>query len=236
VAIVFGTGVFAHLLYQAKAQREVVEWIEKNSGDVHYFFEFDSTGLRNWKESPDDIPEILLTTLGIDFFSRVKSVTIAMSRSFYDISPIADLKEIEHLDLGITSVRDIGPLKNLHKLQSLFLNQTKVADLTPLRELTRLKELELSYTEVKDISPLSKLEKLESLFLRDTKVDDVSPLSSLKKLKELDLQYTNVSDLSPLIGLKNLERINLYDTKVNKQEIDALQTALPNLVIDWDSD
>ena len=146
-----------------------------------------------------------------------------------DFAPLEGLTALQTLDLGGTRVSDLAPLKGLTALQTLYLSSTRVSDLTPLKGLTALERLDLFDTEVSDLTPLEGLPALERLDLWSTQVSDLTPLEGLTALQTLKLSRTEVSDLTPLKGLTTLRRLDLFNTEVPREQIGALQAALPNL-------
>ena len=55
-----------------------------------------------------------------------------------DVSPLAGLTSLEHVNLTSTGVSDVNPLAGLTKLQGLYLTSTGVSDVSPLAGLTKL--------------------------------------------------------------------------------------------------
>ena len=145
-----------------------------------------------------------------------------------DLTPLANLTGLQHLDLDRTSIKDLTPLSNLTALESLDLNWTSVSDVTPLANLTGLRRLFLEGTPVSDISPLSNLTALESLSLGWRPASDVTPLANLTGLQHLDLSITSVSDLSPLSNLTGLQSLDLTGTEISEHEAKKLRDALPH--------
>ena len=129
-----------------------------------------------------------------------------------DVSPLAGLTQLRHLDLARTAVSDVSPLAGLTQLTYLDLALTAVSDVSPLAGLTQLTYLNLAITAVSDVSPLAGLTQLTVLSLTGTAVSDVSPLAGLTQLTELRLLQTDVSDVSPLAGLTQLTWLSLWDT------------------------
>lgn len=89
-------------------------------------------------------------------------------------------KPVIELSLSDTKVTDAGlvHLKWLIKLQTLYLNGTKVTDLSPLMGLTNLKNLHLDGTQVTNLSPLKGLTNLEQLLLNPAPSPSLCPLLS----------------------------------------------------------
>ena len=139
-----------------------------------------------------------------------------------DLSPLAGLTQLNHLRLSSPLISDLSPLVGLTQLNYLNLyNCYNVSDLSPLAGLTQLNHLDLSNTpvftntSVSDLSPLAGLTQLNHLRLSNTPVSDLSPLAGLTQLNHLRLDHTSVSDLSPLAGLTQLNHLRLDFTSVS---------------------
>jgi len=101
---------------------------------------------------------------------------------------------VSYVTLYNTQVSDLSPLAELKNLEELKLGNTQVSDLSPLAQLNNLRELSLYNEQVSDLSPLASLKKLEELLLGNTQVSDLSPLMELRNLKVLRLANTQASD------------------------------------------
>ena len=116
----------------------------------------------------------------------------------FDLSPIANLVQLESLRASVNKVTDVTPLAKLTKLDRLDLGRTGVRDLKPLAGLVSLTELQLDETEVSDLTPLAGCTKMEKLSVKKTQVKDLTPLRGMTKLKFLYLEGTPIDDVSPL--------------------------------------
>ena len=72
---------------------------------------------------------------------------------------------------------------------------------------------------------------LKSLSLNETHVTNIGPLEHLTSPETLDLSGTFVKDFSPLVSLSNLKLLDLRNTKVADDQLEQLQTALPDTEI-----
>jgi hypothetical protein len=151
-----------------------------------------------------------------------------------DLTPLARHTNLKILFLYSTPVTDFSPLAELKNLQSLMLFETQISDLTPLAGLKNLKALNISSTKVSDLTPLAGLSNLQYLSLAKTPISDLTPLAGLANLKELNLSFTQVRDLTPLAGLMTLTQVQVTDLPVSKEQIAALQKALPKCDIRHD--
>jgi Leucine-rich repeat (LRR) protein len=90
-----------------------------------------------------------------------------------NLSPLAELTELEELDCSWTSVEDLSPLANL-PLKSLHCANTRVHNLAPLQNVA-LVELDVTGTPVADLTPL-KGKPLALIRINQTRVHDLSAL------------------------------------------------------------
>jgi internalin A len=93
-----------------------------------------------------------------------------------------------------TEPLDMSSLANLTKLYHLDISFLKAKDYKFLEKLSRLKYLELIGTDISDIKPLSGIINLEYLGLNGTEIEDISPLANLKNLRELHIRNTSITD------------------------------------------
>lgn len=123
-------------------------------------------------------------------------------------------------------------------LVAIDVGHNNVTDLSFLANFPGLKRLIVidSRVPVTDISVLAQLPELEyvELFMQD--ITDISALANHEKLLDLNLCHNNITDLSPLYSCTSLERLWIsYNPNLTQEEIDKLQAALPNCVIETES-
>ena len=154
---------------------------------------------------------------------------MALGNPISDLSPIADLVQLERLDLGGCQVSDITPLANLTQLTYLTLHHNfRIIDISPLTNLTRLTELRLSRNRIVDISPLANLTQLTELQLSHNRIVDINPLANLTKLTALTLANNAITDFQPLFGL-NLKNVDIDIHKLQELASVGVKIADPNL-------
>lgn len=134
---------------------------------------------------------------------------------------------------------DITPLANLTNLEELYLNQNRTMDISSLSDLKKLRILDLGHNVIADLSPLSELINLEELNLFDNHnysargvIKDISALSNLTNLRTLSLAINSISDATPLYNLKNLRSLDIYGNYLSDEDIEELQKHLPNCSVD----
>jgi hypothetical protein len=69
------------------------------------------------------------------------------------------------------------------------------------------------------------------LDLGNNKLTDITPLAVLTDLKHLFLDYNQITDVTPLFALTGLQQLYLSGNPLTEEQIEELQTALPNTFI-----
>ena len=139
----------------------------------------------------------------------------AESNKISDLSPLADLTNLEVLNLSCNQVSAVNPLAKLTNLRTLDLRYNQVNDVSPLAELTNLTLLNLRYNQVNNVSPLAELTNLTILDLENTQISDLSVLAGLTELTEVNLKTNQISDISPLEKLTNLTILDLGANQIS---------------------
>lgn len=136
---------------------------------------------------------------------------------------------------GFTALKELPDLQKL-MLGRCPLTDAKAAALGGLRTLDLLHVGESRLTDA-GLAGMKKLTNLKSLDLLDAPLTDKSAavLVGFKKLEELNLAGTKVTDkgvveLAALAGLKTLK---VNNTAVTRKGIDAIEKALPKLIVRW---
>jgi len=137
-----------------------------------------------------------------------------------DISPLAELTNLTHLDLSGHFIVDISPLMELTNLTSLGMRGNLISDITPLAGLINLTNLNLEGNPISDISPLANLSNLEVLGLCGLVIDttfSLEPLAYLTNLTFLSISSRglNNSDMIALASLTNLETLDLFRNQIS---------------------
>ena len=127
-----------------------------------------------------------------------------------DISALANLTNLQTLNLSGNSISDIGALANLTNLTELNLSGNKIiSDISALGNLTNLQTLNLSNNNISDIGALASLTNLQTLYLSNNNISDISALGGLTNLTELDWSYNKNISIGALANLPNLQTLDL---------------------------
>lgn len=214
-----------------------------------YTKEFDQRGasLAWWKALPYEWQSFFKKKLNIVSDSvqlndiqnvmAINAVDLSQERDLQNLEPLAELADLQSLNLANSTITDLSALRNLTGLVELNLSNTKVQDISPLKysdnlvsfninntlvteisvleRMTKLERLEMRNTPVTDFTPLSNATLLKFLNIENTKIISVAPASTLTNLTELNVSGTIVDDLTPLSALKNLTTLNLDSTNIS---------------------
>ena len=146
-------------------------------------------------------------------FTQLSYLQMSHIAGVSDISPLADLMNLQTFHCWGSPIIDMSPLVNLSKLETLDLCGAKLANIPSLDNLKSLKTLYLVDCNISDLSSLSSLRGLEHFtklnLHRNNIISDISPLAVLTNLKWLNLSWNNISDVSALTDLTNLKWLSL---------------------------
>lgn len=150
----------------------------------------------------------------------------------FDISSLANCKDLEVLDISKTKVKDISVLGTLKKLKWLNLSHTFVSDLSTICQLPKLQELLANGLKGINFDLLANLTHLKVLFLSDTEFSDLGHVKGLKNLLRLGIERTKISDLSGLKDLPRLEELKFTSEIIQYPPIRILGLGF-NAIVDY---
>ena len=86
-------------------------------------------------------------------------ICVDSTKRLTDISPLAELMDLEYVELFLQDITDISPLANHTKLLDLNLCHNDVTDLSPLYSRTSLERLHISYNPHLTAEEVAKLQE-----------------------------------------------------------------------------
>lgn len=140
---------------------------------------------------------------------------------------------------GLLHDKDIECFKYCTKVKYLDIGHNEpISTCEFAAYMPELEVLIIPMCEILDLSPLANCHKLEYLEIFSSNISDLTPLSGLTELRHLNIQnMPMLSDISPLFSLSGLERLWIgMDTHISADQIDRMQSAAPNCVINTTSD
>jgi hypothetical protein len=205
----------------AKYGSDSRETVQKELIQAWSRFDPDEYALTVLRQSPLSDGELRITDPdlfpSLRHLANLRGLSVSSGRAGrpnVELTALANLADLESVDLEDTQVTDLTPLANLTKLRYLSVHNAQDANLTPLVDLANLVWLDLAETQVTDITALANLTDLEYLYLTNTQVTDLSPLANLTKLTHLHLDNTQITDISPLANLTKLTYLHLDNTQI----------------------
>jgi len=166
--------------------------------------------------------------------TKLKVLWLDQNRKIIDVTSLAELYDLEELNLDNNLLTDISSLKYLVKLKYLNLQINPIENIEAVKNMKNLERLEFFLASLSDISPIANLNNLKQLWIVNSKIDSISELSSLNNIINLHLAWNQIGDITPLENMVKLEWVALE--KNNISDLSALQN-LPNLnyVRLWDN-
>jgi Leucine-rich repeat (LRR) protein len=224
-----------NLVNQAKDELKVASVYTSGAGGV--------AGLQFWWASlpPEwktvgmglmSLPDTVASEAQLKTLTETTTLDLSGRAAITDLAPLAQFKNIQHLDISNTGVEDLSPVRDLTKLVTLKAAGTKVLAIDALNFLVSLTEVNLDGAKLFNLKPLTNLVNLERLSLQNTLVRDLAPLAGATKLRSLRLAGSPVGSAIPLQGLRSLQILDLAGAKLT--DLAPLQglTALQELVLD----
>lgn len=133
------------------------------------------------------------------------------------LSDVINLKELEIVGEGASSLKGVENLENLEKL-GLYANKITAKDLLYIKNLTKLKSLDLAENKLVDIpnDAFSKLVNLEELVLDHTGIRELDKdmMSKLVNLRDLLIEENTFTNLDFLEGTTSIKNIIFRDNKI----------------------
>ena len=129
-----------------------------------------------------------------------------------DIAPLAGLTKLEALFLGGNeNITDFTPLAGLVNMKEIRLIGCRVssANVQALAGMAKLESLWVESSRLKDIGFVKHFPSLSRLELKNCSISDISPLADLVHLTDLGLEQNPIRDVTPLLALPNLTYVSL---------------------------
>lgn len=180
-----------------------------------------------------DLSGCLITTETLDYIAQLSELQ-ELNLSSCGISTVAALGsniKLQKLDLSGNSIYDITVLTDCTELTHLNLSGNAVSSLDCLRGNSTLVSLDISQNNVPYLAPLSECTRLEELYANGNRISDISVLGAMPSLKILCANQNQITDVSALAGCTKLTRLELADNQLSSIDILTVLTELTYLDI-----
>lgn len=197
------------------------------------------------------IEEEIKDLSGLEFAINLFDFNVFGNTEELDLAPLAQLPQLNYINIDDTRIKDYSVLKNMKKLQSLSIVNNQLNDLSFLQGLKNLTDITLQNNGIKEISAFSSLKKLNFISLANNQIKDLTPLLASKnslysldltgnpiedlsvlaqfeELSDLNLDETNVTDLSPIEELYSLQYVSLYGVPLDEDALKVVEKLRAN--------
>ena len=147
------------------------------------------------------------------------------------ISGLDKAQNLEYIDLGNNTIRNLDPLSRMMNLKEINLNHNALTGLNALSVLSNLEKLDVSYNSLTSIAPLATCTKLTDLNVSQNELTELGAIDNLPALKYLSANNNAITDVSLLAD--NTSLVELHFAKNQVEDITALSTLTNLEVIDF---
>jgi len=155
-------------------------------------------------------PGSVVSLRDLNKLPNLRKVAVSMQR-IKDLTPLANLKQLQILILKNNPIEDLSPLNGLDSLERLSVFNTSVKDFSPLAECIRLRDLDAGDTLVRTPIAFAPAKNLTHLNLYKLQMDTLAGVESLRNLEFIEISDVADDDLSPLLSLKKLKTVKLSE-------------------------
>lgn len=212
VILIFTLSMCVSVQALAKDQTEGIHTKDKNSYSDQWADEYVSGIVFNKSVTQEDINKIAA-------MQDLLSLSIGVSGSDIDLSPLANLTKLQELDIFfVTGADDVDLtfLKDMRYLTKIYFNKcTALKDLSLFENKIFLKDLSVGYVDDVDLNYLAGCKSLESVNIKGGHIRNAEGLSELNHIHLLELLDTQpettpaMQDLNQLSKLTGLESVEL---------------------------
>jgi len=166
--------------------------VEKNQPYIHnltalqYFTNLTYLGLGYVVQNADDptAPVDISPLAGLTKLESLQMGGVVID----DLSAVSNMKNLISLTVfNGEQALDLTPLAQLTNLEALTLRNNQIVDISALSGLVKLRYLDLEGNQISDVTPLARLTVLNRLFLSGNPISDYSALTAVRaNLEEWD--------------------------------------------------
>lgn len=216
VILIFTLSMCVSAQVLAKDQTEDTHTVDKNSYSDQWADEYVSGIVFNKSVTQEDIDKIAA-------MQDLLSLSIGVSGSDIDLSPLANLTQLQELEIIFVTGSDdidltfVKEMRCLMKIQ--FMKCTALKDLSLFENMIFLEDLDVGYVEDVDLNYLAGCKSLEYVNIKGEHIRNAEGLSGLPHLHHLGLHdaqperdpkkepaMKDLYQLSKLTGLESVEQ------------------------------
>lgn len=119
----------------------------------------------------------------------LKSLTMGKNDAISELSYLADLTELEYLDIHSNNVSDIRVVGFMPKLIKLVMYRNQITDISPLEPCTELRSLFMFENPIESYRPLGQMTRLQHLHLSKSDFNAERAAALKKRLTATKIVY-----------------------------------------------
>lgn len=155
--------------------------------------------------------------------TNLRCISIEWAEILSDISPLAENKYLEIVNIDKAITKDLSALSELSRLRELTIsvdeltNEQTIKNIDILSVLVNLEKLELKNFQLEDLDFIKNIPDLEELsIIRNNANTDYSAIESTSVLSSLTIEnYKNENIEVKLSSFKNIEYLSLYNVDIS---------------------
>uniref|UniRef100_A0A6T8P0K3 Uncharacterized protein n=1 Tax=Hemiselmis andersenii TaxID=464988 RepID=A0A6T8P0K3_HEMAN len=170
------------------------------------------------EEVPEEINEEKIASglSGLDKTRDGKSVVMTKldlpSMKLGDLTPLALLSHVRHIDVSGNLIKDLTPVLALTELLSLNASGNKIEGVT-LPEMPYIQLLDLSNNQIKGPFTCPSMPHLRHLLLAQNEIDAATGLDQNTQLQKLELHQNKLTQCDG-IGLESVRQLTLHNNEL----------------------
>ncbi|WRX32726.1 Leucine-rich repeat - like 10 [Theobroma cacao] len=136
-------------------------------------------------------------------------------KALSDVSCLAELKNLERLDLAFNNLTSLEGLKSCVNLKWLSVVQNKLQTLIGIEGLTKLTVLNAGKNNLRSMEEVRPLVNLRALILNDNEIVSICGLDGMKYLNTLVLSRNPISEIGDsLVKLKSVTKLSVSNCQI----------------------
>ncbi|WZL71963.1 hypothetical protein QBE52_12715 [Clostridiaceae bacterium 35-E11] len=146
---------------------------------------------------------------GIEHFTNLKRLNIWDGSIIKNFTPLAKLKNIEHLMIWYVNVDKLEEIDTMTSLEWLEIVYPKGGQIDHLNNFPNIKRFAIQGMSFENLKGLKGPTQLEKLDIGDGQVISFEGIENFPNLTELDLYELSITDISKIFELENLKKVRL---------------------------
>lgn len=173
--------------------------------------------------------ENLTSLAGLENLTKLERLDCYSGYALEDISALANLNNLDYVDLNCNNITDLAPLANLINLETLKLGSNPITDMSPLANLPALESLGLGSTDIAAV-PEGGTTAVTYLSFGgyDSDMADITHIAewlSPEEEVQIDLNFEVLDNLSGIEKIGSIDYLSVQGETITNDDMVYLGTA-----------